>query len=50
MQQPKQIAYVLITIVTFPGVIVHELAHQLFCRLYKVSVFEEVYFQAENPE
>jgi hypothetical protein len=40
---------ILITIVTFPGVIVHELAHQLFCRLYKVPVFEVVYFQAENP-
>lgn len=39
----------LITIVTFPGVIVHELAHQLFCRLYKIPVFKVVYFQAENP-
>ena len=38
-----------ITIVTFPGVIVHELAHQLFCRLYKVPVFEVVYFQIKNP-
>lgn len=40
---------ILITIVTFPGVIVHELAHQLFCRLYKVPVFQVVYFQAKNP-
>ena len=40
---------ILITIVTFPGVIVHELAHQLFCRLYKIPVFKVVYFQAENP-
>ena len=39
----------LITLVTFPGVIVHELAHQLFCRLYKVPVFKVVYFQLENP-
>ncbi|TCJ12537.1 DUF3267 domain-containing protein [Flaviaesturariibacter flavus] len=40
---------ILITILTFPGVIVHELAHQLFCRLYKVPVFKVVYFQAQNP-
>ena len=40
---------IVITILTFPGVIVHELAHQLFCRLYKVPVFEVVYFQAKNP-
>src|SRR5678809_909987 len=38
-----------ITLLTFPGVIVHELAHQLFCRLYKVPVFKVVYFQAQNP-
>lgn len=39
----------LITLVTFPGVIVHELAHQLFCRVYKVPVFEVVYFRLGNP-
>lgn len=39
----------LITALTFPGVIVHELAHQLFCRLYKVPVFEVVYFKFGNP-
>jgi hypothetical protein len=38
-----------ITLLTFPGVIVHELAHQLFCRLYKVPVFKVVYFQTGNP-
>jgi hypothetical protein len=38
-----------ITIATFPGVIVHELAHQLFCRIYKVPVFEVVYFRVGNP-
>jgi hypothetical protein len=38
-----------ITIVTFPGVIVHELAHQLFCRWFKIPVFKVVYFQAKNP-
>jgi hypothetical protein len=40
---------ILITVITFPGVIVHELAHQLFCRLYKIPVFKVVYFQAANP-
>lgn len=40
---------ILITFVTFPGVIVHELAHQLFCRIFKVAVFEVKYFQFSNP-
>jgi hypothetical protein len=40
---------ILITLATFPGVIVHELAHQLFCRWFKVPVFKVVYFQAANP-
>lgn len=39
----------LISLVTFPGVIVHELAHQLFCRYYRVPVFKVVYFQLSNP-
>jgi len=38
-----------ISILTFPGVIAHEFAHQLFCRLYKVPVFKVVYFQVGNP-
>jgi hypothetical protein len=40
---------ILISIITFPGVIVHELAHQLFCRWFKVPVFEVCYFRFENP-
>ncbi|MFD0794329.1 DUF3267 domain-containing protein [Mucilaginibacter litoreus] len=40
---------ILITIATFPGVIIHELAHQLFCRWFKVPVFKVVYFQPSNP-
>ena len=39
----------LISLASFPGVIVHELAHQLFCRWFKVPVFKVVYFQLENP-
>ncbi|NML19683.1 DUF3267 domain-containing protein [Pseudoflavitalea sp. G-6-1-2] len=38
-----------VSIATFPGVIVHELAHQLFCRWFKVPVFQVVYFQVGNP-
>ncbi len=40
---------IIISLVTFPGIIVHELAHQFFCRLYKVPVFEVCYFRTENP-
>ncbi|HEV3324649.1 MAG TPA: DUF3267 domain-containing protein [Puia sp.] len=39
----------IITLITFPGVIVHELAHQLFCRYFKIPVFKVVYFQLGNP-
>ncbi|MGB8193014.1 MAG: DUF3267 domain-containing protein [Chitinophagaceae bacterium] len=38
-----------ISLFTFPGIIVHELAHQLFCRIYKVPVFKVVYYQFDNP-
>lgn len=40
---------IIIQYVTFPGVIVHELAHQLFCRWCKVPVFKVVYFQKGTP-
>jgi hypothetical protein len=40
---------VYVAVVTFPGVIVHELAHQLFCRWCGVAVFEVKYFQVANP-
>lgn len=39
----------IITLLTFPGVIIHELAHQIFCRLMGVPVFEVKYFQTTNP-
>jgi hypothetical protein len=39
----------LVPIVTFPGVIVHELAHQLFCRLARVAVFDVCYFRVGRP-
>jgi hypothetical protein len=40
---------VLIAAATFPGVIVHEMAHQLFCRLCRVAIFDVCYFRIGNP-
>ncbi|MGV3662403.1 MAG: metalloprotease family protein [Prosthecobacter sp.] len=40
---------ILVTIVTFPGVIVHETAHQLMCRLTGTPVLKVCYFQVANP-
>jgi len=39
----------MISIVTFPGVIVHEMAHQLFCRVSRVAVLDVCYFRVGNP-
>jgi hypothetical protein len=39
----------IISWVTFPGVIVHEIAHQLFCRLFGVKVLHVCYFRFGNP-
>ncbi len=38
-----------IALVTFPGVIVHEAAHQLFCRFFRVAVYDVCYFRVGNP-
>lgn len=35
----------IIAIATFPGVIIHELAHLIFCRLRRVPVLETKFFQ-----
>lgn len=39
----------LISALTFPGVIVHEAAHVLFCKIRKVMVLEVCYFRFGNP-
>ena len=39
----------IISFITFPGVIVHELAHQIFCYICGLQVYEVKYFQASNP-
>ncbi|MCA9804483.1 MAG: DUF3267 domain-containing protein [Cyanobacteria bacterium HKST-UBA02] len=40
---------ILISIFTFPGVIVHEIAHRIFCDLADVPVYEVAYFRFGNP-
>ncbi|MEE9406397.1 MAG: metalloprotease family protein [Candidatus Aenigmarchaeota archaeon] len=35
---------ILIAVLTFPGVIIHELAHKIFCQLAGVKVYEVCYF------
>jgi Putative zincin peptidase len=39
----------LISILTFPGIIVHEFAHMLFCKLRKIAVLDACYFRVGNP-
>jgi hypothetical protein len=39
----------IISILTFPGIIVHESAHMLFCKLRKVAVFDACYFRVGDP-
>jgi len=39
----------LISILTFPGVIIHEIAHRFFCDLAGVKVLKVCYFRVGNP-
>ena len=39
----------LIYILTFPGVIIHEFAHQIFCYFSNVKVHKVCYFRFGNP-
>ena len=39
----------IISMLTFPGVIMHEFIHQLFCRIAGVAVLEVCYFRLSNP-
>jgi hypothetical protein len=39
----------LIALLTFPGVIVHEAAHLLFCKLRRVAVFDVCFLRIGNP-
>ena len=38
-----------ISIATFPGVILHETAHLFFCKINKLAVFDVCYFRIGNP-
>lgn len=38
---------ILISVMTFPGVIVHEAAHMFFCKLRKVPIFDVKFFQLD---
>ena len=40
---------IVISAITFPGVAVHELAHQISCRMCNIPVYEVKYFQFKNP-
>jgi len=39
----------LLSLLTFPGVIIHELGHLLFCRLFGISVAKVCLFRFGNP-
>lgn len=39
----------IISLITFPGVILHELSHKVFCDKLKVKVYEVCYFRFKNP-
>ncbi len=39
----------LISLLTFPGVVVHEMGHLIFCRLFGLSVHKVCYFRFGNP-
>jgi hypothetical protein len=39
----------LVAVATFPGIIVHEIAHLFFCRLFRVPVLKVCYFRFGNP-
>lgn len=39
----------IIAALTFPGVIIHEFAHRMFCRFFGVAIFDVCYFRIGNP-
>lgn len=38
----------LISLITFPGVIIHEVAHLLFCKIFNVKVHEICFYQFDS--
>jgi hypothetical protein len=39
----------LVSLLTFPGIIVHQLAHQFFCRVARLAVMDICYFRLGDP-
>lgn len=39
----------LVALITFPGIMLHELAHKLCCHLARVPVYKTCYFRLGNP-
>lgn len=37
------------SLISFPGVVFHELGHEIFCRISRVRVVKVCYFQFKNP-
>ncbi len=40
---------IVISVLTFPGIIVHEFAHKIFCQLFGVKIHEVRYFRFGSP-
>jgi len=40
---------IIVSAITFPGIIVHEFAHQIFCKLTKTKVLEVCYLRFKLP-
>lgn len=40
---------IITSLLTFPGIIIHEIAHRFFCDLAKVPVYEICYIRFEDP-
>lgn len=40
---------IVVSAFTFPGVVVHELSHQICCRICRTPVYEVKYFQLDYP-
>lgn len=38
-----------ISILTFPGIVIHEFAHYIFCKLFHCKVYEVRFFRFGNP-
>jgi hypothetical protein len=41
--------YKIVALLTFPGVVVHEVVEQLFCRWRRVAILNVCYFRFDNP-